>query len=741
MKLLSCYIENFGKISQTEYKFSPYLTEFCEENGFGKTTLAAFIKAMFYGLPSYKTTTKDFPERLRYFPFNGGSFGGNLRFEMGGREYKIERFFDKKSDVKDELRVYLNGAETNELGEEIGKAVFGLDEASFTRTVFVTANDEEICSTGGINARLNHYVENTDGEGDFESAIDALDGKIKQLKAGRGNNDLITKQKDLVFELRSEIGNLEQIKRGLDEKYAERERLAAELRELKSLQKSVGELQLVKQKWQTYDGLCLEAKNEQAAFDRLSALYANGFPTAEELDGLDVFARKEIAIKTREQDHGMGKRSKFDRVERLPTDGELERARQKTEEYKRAETALKIAMTNPVAQTPTSTPKKDNRKLFALLFVVLTVVMCGCGVGLLAIGETLTAVGLFGAGALFAVVGGVMLVSGGKKAPQTAIEVDFTPLKTELELAEKSLRAFLTPYGFYSENGVLYDFSEFERELSAYRETLARKESLEKEKASLEAQINAVRRKYAFLDGLSLSAFAQRLKFDCAEGARLERSAKAALEKALEYKRLNGLENRDYEGSERAVELETEVSEKTRALALVDDGINADETLVERLADKYNSLELETEKLEYYKTRLDLLQKTKAALTAAEQRLKDKYVQPIKDGFCGYAEAIERALGEKVSMDENFRITFERNGVSRHDRHLSAGQRAVADFCFRLALVDNMYETELPFIVLDDPFVKLDEEHFRSVAKVLRSISEDKQLVYFTCHESRRIEK
>ena len=49
MKLLSCYIENYGKISATTFDFNEGLTAFCEKNGYGKTTLASFVKAMFYG--------------------------------------------------------------------------------------------------------------------------------------------------------------------------------------------------------------------------------------------------------------------------------------------------------------------------------------------------------------------------------------------------------------------------------------------------------------------------------------------------------------------------------------------------------------------------------------------------------------------------------------------------------------------------------------------------------------------
>lgn len=51
MKLLECHVDNFGRLSNFDYQFSDGLTVIQEPNGFGKSTLAAFIKAMLYGFP------------------------------------------------------------------------------------------------------------------------------------------------------------------------------------------------------------------------------------------------------------------------------------------------------------------------------------------------------------------------------------------------------------------------------------------------------------------------------------------------------------------------------------------------------------------------------------------------------------------------------------------------------------------------------------------------------------------
>ena len=51
MKLVGLYIENFGGLHQYALDFEAGITSLIQPNGFGKTTLAEFIRAMFYGFP------------------------------------------------------------------------------------------------------------------------------------------------------------------------------------------------------------------------------------------------------------------------------------------------------------------------------------------------------------------------------------------------------------------------------------------------------------------------------------------------------------------------------------------------------------------------------------------------------------------------------------------------------------------------------------------------------------------
>jgi uncharacterized protein YhaN len=57
----------------------------------------------------------------------------------------------------------------------------------------------------------------------------------------------------------------------------------------------------------------------------------------------------------------------------------------------------------------------------------------------------------------------------------------------------------------------------------------------------------------------------------------------------------------------------------------------------------------------------------------------------------------------------------------------------------RLALVETLYDKELPFVMLDDPFAHFDDKRCQTALKVLKRISEKNQIIYLTCSKSRAI--
>ena len=78
------------------------------------------------------------------------------------------------------------------------------------------------------------------------------------------------------------------------------------------------------------------------------------------------------------------------------------------------------------------------------------------------------------------------------------------------------------------------------------------------------------------------------------------------------------------------------------------------------------------------------------------------------------------------------------DGDSAHDvAGYSTGYQDLLDICFRMALIDTVFQAEPPFLIMDDPFTSLDEEKIRRAFLLLETLASRYQVIYFTCHPSR----
>ena len=849
MKLISCYIEGFGDIKKREYRFDERLTVFCEPNGSGKSTLAAFIKAMLYGMEALRKNQKDFTDRLHYYPFDGGQFGGNLVFEMQGDTYKIERFFDSKSALQDTVTVYCNNEPYDFATEDIGKAVFGIDRASFERTAFVNGDEIEIASTSSINAKMNAFVQGAD-EADLTDALAALDDAAKRYKK-RGDKGIISEKSEEYRAVEAEIRNLYTVRDALIKKHEALSNTTAALQKTEAILKQYYDVKLVLKDWESYesrlrtlealcqarddiqarypsglpDGEALKmaqtALSEDAAFRTeagVSALseeekarlagyrtqFSSGVPTKEVLDSLGDKIQNEGMIAHEIARHEAASASEESRALaarfaiRVPTDEEMTVAADVANQLTKAEALYRSIPSQLVTKAETGQEKPRSFKLYAILAGAL-----------IALGLGLLFVSPYVGGAVMALGGiGLLIVaflylnhkvsrqsSGASAAenPQKAL------LSAEIERLEDQLKAFLMPLGFYSGKGVLVDLNTLENELRAWRRMLEEEKKKADELGKLQKELSLLRQTLAdafavygihyegdsslqtlrgavsdyetlthreeeeakrlhtlterrdacakvlkaFSDTYALeavdSATLEAIRKDREDDARLlgeiereKKSCEAFLtEKKLTEKPVLLDIDADAE-EEKARELRREIANLTRDIG--DD---------ERRLEDLGGLEATRDRLEREiwegKNRHRLLTAAKGFLEAADKALKERYIKPVREEFLHYASIVEKALGEKVVMDHDYAIRFERGGKERSDRHLSTGQRSICAFAFRLALLLNMYPGEKPFLILDDPFTSLDAVHFEKMAELVREVSDNAQILYFTCHESRII--
>ena len=192
MKLLKLHIENFGKLSNQDIDFADGINQIYKENGWGKSTLTFFIKAMFYGM-SAKTRGEDYKsERTRFMPWQGGIYGGYIIYQIDGKEYKVTRTFAKtpEGDTFELLDKSTNLIEKNEI-KPLGEQIFGVGVETFTMTVFFSQLDFKSSLNDSISSSLV-------GLDKYQNDLDKVDKAIKILKENKsGLKRLIVGKSDL----------------------------------------------------------------------------------------------------------------------------------------------------------------------------------------------------------------------------------------------------------------------------------------------------------------------------------------------------------------------------------------------------------------------------------------------------------------------------------------------------------------------------------------------------------------
>ena len=125
-------------------------------------------------------------------------------------------------------------------------------------------------------------------------------------------------------------------------------------------------------------------------------------------------------------------------------------------------------------------------------------------------------------------------------------------------------------------------------------------------------------------------------------------------------------------------------------------------------------------------------------LRRADGAIAERLVAPVRSRYAEYLKSAGVAF-DGIEMDKNFNVLTQQGGALRGEEYLSSGQRTVSTLCFRLALADEIFGGSAPFMLMDDPFVHLDEERFVGCANAVKRLSATRQLLYFTCHNSRSI--
>lgn len=757
MKLLACNVENFGTLSGFKMDFSDGLTVINEQNGFGKSTLALFFKAMFYGLP--KTTKKKIAEneRIRLTPWQGGLFGGTLDFQVGNKKYRIERSFSDKAGDTFKLYDLLTGKASTDYSENIGLELFGIDAESFERSVYVPQDYDNVEMNIGINAKLTGLVENSDDLGNYDKAYSMLEKRAKEYQALRGNKGLISDLEANVEQLTDKIRDAEATELNLKRINEEIQQLKNRQEELTSEKDKVrqnitvasDQAALVEQK-KSREALELELTELHRKQGVILERYPDGLPDETEISNateqesiLDV---TETELKFLIND--ISDSTAFENAKEFFKNGavtENEIAEFKQKASKLAGLKFKLETLRPQASTVETAENVGGAgvKIAVILAAILLISGAVVTAFQTAIGIILLALGVLSIGTAGFLYLKSQILTAGKGGDTKSLARELEETNAECEALSKELTDFIEKYlpvtDFENDINTIADkFKEYSRLKSATEERNGKitarqsrvnecKEELEKffEKFGKNPQgkVAGVR-----LDVKDAESYSDEIK---AKTDRLAEMPEAQLNDAdTQFNREELLSTE----SKLNAELDFLQNELTRKTA-ESSRLSAECELLPQYEEQLDGVKSE---LNEKKAHNEVLKTTMTLLATAKENLSMRYLGRMSSGFKSYCDVLNGKPDDFIITPE-LQISVERVGKVKEQAYFSTGVQDMMNLAMRLSLADALFEKEQPMLILDDPFVNLDDTKLNNALNMLKELAKTRQIIYLTCHSSRTV--
>ena len=811
MKLLACKIENFGCLSDLSYQFQEGLTVIERPNGSGKSTFAAFIKAMLYGFPKTGPRSAAENERKKYCPWQGGTYGGSLDLEVGGRAYRVYRSFGKTA-AKDEFSVrdLTNREECSCFDENLGEKLFELDAESFQRSIYMTQTVQKDTSvTTSIQTKLSNLVDNADDLNQYDKAQEHLKKvrtTYRKLKGSGGRIDDLTEKLEAVEQ---DLLQTEQQKQELAEVTRQAEQLGEEKKRQEKAFESL--LQAITQaaareKTQEERRELAERKREfesaQEALRRLDAEYPKGYPKKAELLALrDQAARYRQARRELEsleqgsapENNPFGVRE-FRRKQELdrrfasgtPTREELascrdqaaalrERRRDReTCRLSQEEEARLQELSGEFGQDAAAESSRKQRGTGWVILLAAGALMLLSGIGLLINKAVVVGILLLAAGC-GAISAGIFSLRGRKKkqkeeAQRAERKQEYHELirrkdqmrdrqaecEEEIRQLEHQLELALEPY-HCEENK---DFSEQLAQLTAdQREWESIKSRWSERKCELERvaeqtgeQLQAFAKTYGFSNPADEQQIEKWIEEE-AKQAHLSEQLLAAKERLERYQKEHPNMDTEAQGAplqgdggqpltvkelmQKQDIMKQRLSETRENLARLNHEQKQREAEVDRIPDLLDQREALRQQRAEAERACGILDKTSKLLEQAKGNLSHRYVGTVEQHFERYAGRLLGSHTAQALVNRDLTLQVEEKGSVRELGCFSAGTADLLLLCMRFALADALFTKEQPFLILDDPFVNLDDAHTELALDLLWELGGERQILYMVCNSSR----
>ena len=771
MKILSLHVDGFGRLSDFKYDLTEGLNVMDAENGFGKTTLASFIKAMLYGLQSQNSRGKvENNDRVHYAPWQGGPFGGSLDIETAKGRFRITRRFGQKSSLDEFSLIDLDsGLASNEYSENIGVELFGLDASSYEKSTYVPQNDPALVMASDINARLTGLLQSSDDMGEYDRAISRIEDYMRGFKRLTGDAGLI---QDTQRELDGILGRIGDRERTLEHAASYRAELARLESELVSLEQSDTELQaylkeanerrVVRQEYETYLAYRQSADREKERLGVLRSRFKNDIPTSAELADLSSLCSKYEA--SMNSVVGMSYADETELAALSERFGEQPISEADSRWFANELQSIKAleSTLTPLPPKPEPFVIRNNKTLLV------------AGIADLLVGAALTIAGFSAPTSIWSTLGIVACLSA-----ISALAFSFFSLrrnKTEQQRSEEriaeherlaaeldrkraecasrraSLESELSAYYPALPGGLDAAIYRLESDRSRYALLLSARERYNEERRAkrLENQkllddIHRLFEDYGFEKSEELRETVDAIKGVVRDISECESRLSDAERLAEDYRT-----SKQIDGEPPVQPDTTETSEKLDAvraradkvrirIGVLTEARDSAEYHAQSLPALRDEAEALRAKIADYTSRREVADRARKLLQSAKIGLSSRYLKDMQESFSKNFSTLTGKTAPEAIINANLGVSFREIGGQKEKAWYSSGQQAAMSLSLRLALIDAIFEDERPFLVLDDPFTDLDAEKMKNAAQMLRSLAKKFQIIYFTCHSSRNI--
>ena len=182
-------------------------------NESGKSTWAAFLTAMFYGIDTTQRAAKGrLPEKTRWQPWNGKPMTGLVELEYNGRQIVLQRTSRKGRPIG-EFRAYdrETGLELPELtGENCGLYFFGVERSVFQRSAFLSGEELAVTNDETLAQRLENLATAGEMQDNYGQAAAAL--KLWRNRCRYHQNGLIPEKEAKLRQVEGTLSLLEELR-------------------------------------------------------------------------------------------------------------------------------------------------------------------------------------------------------------------------------------------------------------------------------------------------------------------------------------------------------------------------------------------------------------------------------------------------------------------------------------------------------------------------------------------------